>query len=131
MVTVRDVLRIVAERTGHSVEDVMTRKDLVLYRQVACYVSSRQGRSLVHIARVLRKDHKTVCYAIQRVAHKMGTDLQLQTFVAETEKQAWNILAARRVSSAPSSSLMAPSDAASTVAAFMAMTIVRTGNPQT
>jgi hypothetical protein len=131
MVTVRDVLKAVSSKTGHSVEDLIKSRNLVLYRQVVCYLSKRAGRSSVHISRVLRKDHKTVLYSIRRIVRKIIIDAQLRQLVDSLERLIWTNANARHARSALIGTVMVPTDVSSARSVFTALTVVRSINPQT
>lgn len=132
MLTVRSVLKSVSKRSGHSVQDILTCRDLVIYRQIVSYVSNQAGRSSVHIAHVLSKNHKTVLYSINRIARKMGTDAALRAFIEQTmEELSWNAVGAPHASSAQTETSMAFTDAALMGTVCAPMTLASTGNPQT
>ncbi len=87
-VTIADVMRLVAERSHVTVDQLKSKKrtqDLALARQVAMYLArERVGASLNQIGQAFgNRDHTTVLHACQKIHHVCSHDPQFRGFVKD------------------------------------------------
>lgn len=103
MLRVREVVASVSRVSGHPVDDVLSRRDLAVYRQVVAFIVHKCGRSLSDIGRALHNDHKTIAHSVHRITSRLEREdfcIFIERVLSDLEVQGCNISGARRALSA-------------------------------
>lgn len=130
MLRVREVLESVSRVSGHSFQEVLTRRELAIYRQVTAFIVHKCGRSLSHIARALNSDHKNISYAVRRIESKLSIEshrIFIGRVLLDLEQRGCKVEGAQRALSANDRDLTAPTPVVSAEVAFEVSTAAMAG----
>lgn len=89
MLTVKNIIRLVSEHTGISVQDIMgtsRHRPIAHARFAAYYVARRQGLSYPQIGKRMGRDHGTVIHGYQRAHDIAKRDFTYADMLAKIER---------------------------------------------
>lgn len=93
-VTVGEIIKAVGLRVGLSERVIMGEgrsRDIVLARQIACFMACEEGHSLPHAGRVLRRDPTTVLHARNKITAALAGNAAVARIIHDVRSVIWTM----------------------------------------